>query len=1083
MKKEILLIKLSLGRLTGQLKLLLVVFALLSAFSLQAQSNVKGKVSDDDGTAIPGVNVLIKGTTQGTATDSDGNYSLTIPDGTTDPILVFSFIGYTTQEQSVGGRAIVDVKLVADTKELSEVVVVGYGTQNKRDITGAILKVNQDVLLQTASPNAIDQLKGHAAGVDITTSSSVPGGESTIRIRGNRTMVASTPLGANTAQTDATTAATADGPLLVVDGIPYNGNLNDISPNDIASMEILKDASATAIYGSRGSGGVVLITTKRGVQGKTVFSYDGYYGTSKVMKELKVFNGTEYAQFKADAAAGTPSNTTYGYNLTPAEQAALSAGVSTDWQKLIYKDAPIMNHNLSVSGGSDKSKYSMGANYFKQGGIIPNQDYSRGTIRLTLDNQLSDRIKVGVNSINTLSYQNTPGGGGVTNGLMRLTPLASPYNPDGTVNLLPQVGSIDANTVSPLTLITNSGAILNRTRRLRTFNSLYGEVNIIKGLKYRANIGLDYYQDKVDNYSGPNTWVNTSPAQSASTGNVRNTENWQYTVENLLIYEKTLNEKHKIGVTGLYSFQKNHTNSNYVAAIGVPLDQMQTTNFYAAYSVNPGGQYDNYQTERGLISYMGRVNYSFEGRFSATATFRTDGSSVLSPGNQYYSYPAFGAAWNITNEKFMTGIPTISNLKLRAGWGVTANQNIAPYSTLGGLSVGAYNFGQGASSQNAVTINYTSLPNTNLKWQNTKSWNIGLDFGVIENRITGAIEVYSQETSDILLPVALPISNGASTTYVNAGKTKAHGLEISLNTINIKKDNGLLWTSEFNYFFNREEIVALANGQTKNIGNGWFVGQPLTVIYDYQKVGIWQTGDPGLTAQTSPTQVAGQIKVLDWNTSGANPGDPNYGVADNKITIDDQKVIGNFQPKFDAGFSTKVEYKRFDFSISFYARMGMKVVVPYVASESGGSNYTGYNFFNSGRSNQLKVDYWTPNNPTNNFPQPTSVGVVQYGSTLSYVDGSFIKCRAINLGYSLPPGLLGKTGITSLRVYVSAVNPFVLWAPFVQQGYGPDPEGNGYGGGVNSYGTSYAGTVGRQVTVNANNPSTRQFMVGLNLKF
>ncbi len=1073
MKKEILLFNQPLRGKPDILRLFCVMLAFFISLSAQAQSNVKGKVTDEEGVGLPGVNILLKGTTLGTVTDSEGVYALTIPDGSPDPILIFSFIGYSSQERQVQGRVTIDTKMVADSKELSEVVVVGYGTQLKRDITGAIVKGNSDGLQQTASYNVIDQLKGHAAGVDIITASAVPGGESQIRIRGNRTMVASTPLSATSSSGDAATANTADAPLLVVDGIPYNGNLNDISPNDIASLEILKDASATAIYGSRGAGGVILVTTKRGASGKTVFSYDGYYGTSKVMKELKEFSGAEYAQFKLDAGNAYP--------LTPAETTALAAGTSTDWQKLIYKDAPIMNHNLNVSGGSDKSKYSMGANYFKQGGIIPNQTYTRGTIRLTMDHQLSSRIRIGANSINTLSYQNLPGGSGVTSGLMKVTPLADPYNSDGTVNLQPQAGSIDGSLISPLTLISKSGSILSRTRRIRTFNSLYGEVDIIKGLKYRINVGLDFYQDKGDSYSGPATWVNTSLIQSGSQASQRNTENWQYTVENLLLYEKTLNEKHKIGFTGLYSFQKNHTQSNYVAAIGVPLDYMQNTNFYPAQSVNVGGSGDSYFFERGLVSYMGRLTYSFDSRISATATFRTDGSSVLSPGHQYYSYPALAAAWNITNEKFMAGIPIISNLKLRAGWGVTASQGINPYSTLGGLGTGAYNFGQGSSGQQ-VGFTVNQLPNNSLKWQSTAQWNIGLDFGIIENRVTGAIEVYNQETSNILLPVTLPISNGATQTFLNAGKTRGHGMEISINSINLKKDNGLIWTSEFNYFFNREEIVALST-PNNDPGNGWFIGNPITVIYDYQKLGIWQTGDPGLGTQTSPVQVAGQIKVLDWNTTGAKPGDPNYGVPDNKITPDDRKIIGNFQPKFDAGFSTKVEFKRFDFSMSFYARMGMKVVVPYVASESGGANFTGYNFFNSGRSNQLKVDYWTPTNPSNSFPQPTSVGVAQYGSTLMYVDGSFIKCRAINLGYSLPPGILGKAGISSLRVYVSAINPFVIWAPFVQQGYGPDPEGNGYGGGVNSFGSGQVATVGRQVTVNANNPATRQFMAGLNLKF
>jgi len=1099
MKKEILLFHQSLRGQPNLLKLLHVLFALFVAASLQAQSVVKGKVTDEGGQGLPGVTVLLKGTSTGTSTDAEGTYNLNIPDGTANPTLVFSFIGYTTQEQAVQGRSIIDLKMEFNAKELSEVVVVGYGTQLKRDITGAIVKVSSDVLLQTAAPNMLDQLKGHAAGVDIVSNSSVPGGGSQIRIRGNRTMTQSSALSGNSATTDAANADQADQPLLVVDGIPYGGSINDISPNDIASLEILKDASATAIYGSRGAGGVILITTKRGTKGKVQVSYDAYYGVSSVMKELRVFNGKEYAQFKTDAAlgnsniyntspVGTPSATNSGYLLTPTEQAALNAGVSTDWQKLIYQNAPITNHNLSVSGGDDKSKYSLSTGYFKQGGIIPNQDFTRYTIRSTMDHQLNSRIKIGLNTMNTLSYQNTPGGSGVTSGLMRLTPLASPYNSDGTVNLLPQTGQTDGQNISPLTLKTDGAAILSRTRRLRTFNSFYTEVSIIKGLKYRANVGLDFFEEKGDSYSGPATFVNASLLQSQSQASVRNTETYQYTIENLLLYEKTFNEKHKLGLTGLYSFQKTHMQGSGLFGIGVPFDYIQNTNLYLASTVsavNPQNTSDNpnFFQERGLISYMGRATYSYDNRFSATATVRTDGASVLSPGSQYYTYPALAAAWNISNEKFMATVPTISNLKLRAGWGVTASQGIPPYSTLGGLGTSAYNFGQGAAGQQGgYTI--SSLPNHSLKWQSTAQYNFGLEFGVLENRVNGAIEVYNQQTSNILLPESLPISNGASSSYVNVGKSKAHGVELSINSVNIKNEKGLVWTTEFNYFFNREQIVQLANGQPNDINNGWFVGQPLTVIYDYKKVGIWQTGDPGLTAQTSPVQHPGQIKVLDWNTTGATAGTPGYGKPDGKITPDDRMILGNFQPKFDAGLTNKVSYKRFDLSMSIYARIGMKVVVPYVSSEPGGSNFTGYSFFNQSRQNQLKVDYWTPAHATNAFPQPdASLGAPMYSSTLAYVDGSFIKCRTINLGYDLPSAMLTRIGVTSLRVYISAVNPFVIWAPFVKNGYGPDPEGNGYGGGVNATGTSNPGTVGHQITVNANNPATRQFMFGLNLKF
>jgi len=1072
--------------------LLTIVVALQSA---QAQIAVKGKVTDETGSGMPGVNIIVKSTTTGTTTDSEGNYSTSAPDE--NSVLVFSFIGYTSQEVAIGGRTTIEVQLTPNVSELNEVVVVGYGTQLKRDVTGAIVKVTSDVLSQTASPNVIDQLKGHAAGVDIVNSSAVPGGGYQIRIRGNRSLVQNSATNATGSAND---ADQANQPLLVVDGIPYNGNLNDISPNDIASLEILKDASATAIYGSRGSGGVILVTTKRGTTGKTVFSYDGYYGVSAVMDELRVFNGEEYAQFKIDAAlgnsniyntnpVGTPSPTNSGYQLSAAEQAARDAGVSTNWQDLIYQQAPITNHNLSVSGGTDKSKYSMSGGFFKQGGIIPNQDYTRYSIRSTMDHQLNERIKIGLNTINSYSIQNTPGGSGVPIGLMRMTPLASPYNADGTVNLQPQVGQTDGQNISPLTLETKEESILARTRRIRTFNSLYTEISILKGLKYRANIGLDFYQDKTDSYSGPGTFVNASLLQSQSQANSRNTENYQYAIENLLIYEKTFKEKHKLGLTGLYSFQKNHTQGSGLFGIGVPFDYIQNHNLFLASSIsaiNPQNANDNpnFFNERGLISYMARGTYSYDGRYSVTATIRTDGSSVLSPGNQYYTYPAFALAWNISNERFADGLPFITNLKLRAGWGVTASQGINPYSTLGGLGTSAYNFGQGtAGQQGGYTI--SSLPNNSLKWQNTSQTNIGLDFGLFQNRLSGSIEVYGQETSNILLPVSLPASNGAGTTFLNVGKTKGHGVELSLSSINLNTAGGLMWTTDFNYFFNREEIVELTQpGQMSDIGNGWFVGEPLAVIYDYKKVGIWQKDDPELATQVSPVQHPGQVRVLDWNTVGATPGTANYNVPDGRITPDDRTIIGNFQPKFDAGMTNRVTFRRFDLSIAIYARMGMKVVVPYLASEPGGSNTAGYSFFHQSRQNQLKVDYWTPDNPTNAFPQPdASLGAPLYSSTLSYVDGSFIKCRSINFGYDIPTSLLSKFGITSLRVYVSAVNPFIIYSPFVKDGYGPDPEGNGFGGGVNASGTTSAGTTSSQITVNANNPSTRQFMFGLNLKF
>jgi len=1056
------------------LKCLSIVFCLAAVFLTQpvfAQNTItiKGKVSSDGGQPVSRASVFIKNSANGVTADNDGNYEITAPANAT---LVISAVNFATQEIKVNNRKSLNVTLANVEKTESELVVVGYGTQRKRDVTGAITKVNSEVLLQTASHNVLDQLKGHAAGVNITSTSAVPGGGSQIRIRGNRTMVQNTPpasVSGSTFSAEAATADLADAPLLVVDGIPYVGNLNDISPNDIASLEVLKDASATAIYGSRGAGGVILVTTKRGTSGKVTFNYSAYYGSTSVMKQLRVFNGTEYAQFKLDAAAGhstTPGS--QAWPLSQAEQAAITAGTSTDWQDLIYRNAPIMNHNLSINGGSDKSRYSMSFGYFNQGGIIPNQDYKRFNIRSGMDHQLNKRIKIGLTTLNSLAYQNTPGGSGVTNGLMRITPLAPPYNPDGTLNLQILTGSTD-NLFNPLTLKTRSSAILARNRRLRTFNSLYGEVEIIKGLKYRLNIGLDFYQDKADGYSGPGTYVNSSLLQSQSTANIRNTEFWQYTIENLLYYNKTI-KKHQIGLTALYSIQKSQSTSSFATALGIPFDYMQNADLYQAASISAGTPGNNYFWERGMISYMGRATYGYDGRYNLTATVRRDGSSVLSPGNQYYTYPAVAAAWNIMNEKFMSKFSIINNLKLRVGWGITASQGVNPYATLGGLGSSAYNYGQGTGGQQAgYTVN--GLPNKPLRWQKTSEVNFGLDFGILKDRISGSIEVYTQKTKDILLPLTLPASNSGLTLFKNLGKVKSSGLEVTINTVNVKRPNGLVWSTEFNYFFNREKITELATPTQQNdLGNGWFVGQPITVIYDYEKIGIWQTGDPGLATQTSPVQKAGDIRLRDVNGDG-------------KITPDDRVIVGNFQPKFEMGLTNNVKFKRFDFSISMYARIGMKVVVPYLSSETGGANFTGFNWFLTGRNNQLKVDYWTPTNPTNKFPQPDALGTPQYTSTLSYVDGSFIKCRAINLGYDVPGNILGKVGVTSFRAYVSMVNPFVVWSPFVKEGYGPDPEGNGFGGGIRSQGTTEAGTVGRQITVNANNPAIRQFIFGVNLIF
>ena len=647
---------------------------------------------------------------------------------------------------------------------------------------------------------------------------------------------------------------------MVVDGIPFGG-LNDINPDDILSLEVLKDASATAIYGSRGSGGVILVTTKRGKVGKPVFSYDGYHGETRVMGKFNVMNGQEYAQFKSDAAKyNRTSPGTSGYVLTQKEQEALDKGISTDWQDLIYKPGFMTNHQLGVQGGSETTQYSLGLGYFNETGIIPSQNFQRFNIRATIDQRIGKHVKIGLNTLNTLTYQNTPGGGGIPGGLVRLTPLASPYNADGTVNTFPSEGSIDAAGVSPLTIMTKKDSYMGRTRALRTFNSIYAEVNILPGLKYRFNAGLNFSQSNYNGYNGPLTYFNSATTQASSNAEISNTEYWDVNLQHLLYFDKTFAGKHKLGFTALYEYTKNHSLGSRFTVTGVPADYIKTSNFSLA-SGQPvaSSDFGNSFSETGLLSYMGRLNYSYADKYLLTMTLRRDGSSTLSPGNQYFNYPAIGLGWNVIEERFMKSAGFISNLKLRGGWGISGNRNVGAYSTLGALSAGYYNFGTGTAGQQlAYTV--TSLPASDLTWQSTAQLDIGIDFGILNNRITGSVDWYHQKTKNILLSVPLPASNGAGSTLKNLGKTEGKGVEVTTTFEIIRKPKGFNWSVDATYFFNREKITQLTTPEEKsNLGAGWFVGQPLSVIFDYKKLGIWQTADAEngtLAQQTSPVQFA-----------------------------------------------------------------------------------------------------------------------------------------------------------------------------------------------------------------------------------
>ncbi len=1030
------------------LSVFLLCGLLLGGLPAFAQSPVRGKVTSETGTPVAGAGITVKGTTTGTVTDDKGDFSIMAVRGA---VLVISHVSYTEKEVTVGDSAIVNVTLNLTGRDLDEVVVIGYGTQKKRDVTGATVTVKGETLNEIKAPNVYNQLQGRAAGVDIVSNSTQIGSAGEIRIRGNRSITGN------------------NNPLVVVDGMVYGGSINDIIPENIASLDVLKDASATAIYGSRGSNGVIIITTKRGRSGKPITTYNGYVGITKAMDTWEIFNGQEYAKFKEDARQGQPAfqtnpNVPSPYQLTPIEQTNLAAGVSTDWQDLLLTTGVRTSHDLGVRGGNDRTQYYFGVGYYKETGIIHDQNLDRFSFSVNLDHKMSERIKVGFTSFNTMLRSDRIGTNAYGSAT-RLGSLYKPYNDDGTINFQPasQQG-VDFNQINPLTSIGNDELIKAFARRYQFQYNLYGELKIIDELKFRTSFGFGWSQTFNSNYTGPNTVFNTNATTAGSNLSQTNAEGWQYTINNSLEYNKTFNTRHKLQAQALMEVQKNQFQSQQWNGQGVPANFIQDYNWQLVNTITAqAGAY----SESALIGYMGRAIYSFDDKYLVTATVRTDGASVLASGNQWVTYPAVSVGWNIDQENFMKNVEFINALKLRAGWGISSNAGISPFTTLGSLTSNFYNFGQGTTPGVNYTNGYliNTSPNPDLTWEKSAGFNFGVDFSLFNNRVSGTIEYYKVNTSDILLQRNLPRSNGTNSILTNVGETESHGMELSLSTINIKSQSGFVWRTDFNAFFNREKIVALQLGLKQDINNGWFVGHPITVIYDVNKIGIWQTSEA--TQATVYGAAPGDIKLEDLSKNNA-------------IGAEDRQILGNFQPDLVAGLTSHMEFKNFDLNIVLFGRFGQSVVATYLSADGGGN---GYPFFLNSRVNQMKVDYWTPTNPTNAFPQPdASRDGLLYTSTLTYRDGSFIKIRTIDLGYNFSKKLLGNSGITNLRAYISAQNPFILWSPLVKEGLAIDPEGNTTGNSVNS---TAGGTPvqGRAITLNMGVPPSRMFTFGIDLKF
>ncbi|RYZ29940.1 MAG: TonB-dependent receptor [Chitinophagaceae bacterium] len=1010
---------------------------------LFAQTNVtvRGRITNEKNEPVAGASVVVKGTTNGTTTNDNGQYQISAPANAT---LVVSSVGYPEKEIAVGNQTTHNVSLTAISTDLEQVVVVGYGTQRREAVTGSVASIGGDRLRDVPSPNISQALQGRLAGVDISQTSTRPGATMQIRIRGTRSLSAD------------------NNPLIVLDGIPFIGSLADINPNDIKSIDVLKDASATAIYGSRGANGVILVTTEKGGKNRQPrITYSGYHGVQNIFAKYPMMNGPQFAALRAISKllpGGQYPNGQDEFN-----------DVNTDWQDLLYQTGFVSDHNISLSGGSETGSYNFGAGYYHNRGIIPTQEYKRYSLRASLDQQIGKYFRVGFTT--NSNYNQSEGNQvGIYNALT-MSPLASPYNADGSRRRYIRMSADNTFifTKDVVDSLKENGQWISDSRGYATYNAVYGEIQapFLKGLKYRVNLGLDYIQSNGGSYTGQGIGDALNP-NTISSASVDNRQTYHWTVENILSYDHTFAGKHTFNAVALYSAERNKYNRSNMSATDIPADALQYYNLGQAVgqlTIDPANQ--DYQLW-GLMSAMGRVMYSYDNRYMISATVRSDASSRLAPGNKWHTYPAISVGWNIGRESFMQGITPINNLKLRAGFGQTSNQAVAVYSTLGRLDTRPYNFGP---TGYGVGFYVNQLPNADLGWEYSKTFNLGLDFSLFKNRLSGTAEYYVTKTEDILLGLGLPNTAGVPSITQNIGSTENKGFELALNGTILNNLNGWSWDLGVNFYTNKNKLTSLASGQTRDEGNWFFVGHNINAIYDYKKIGLWSTSKDSADNYLNvlePGGNVGMIKVLYTGGFDAN-GKPlrAIGTADRQIM--------DVDPDWQGGFNTRVSYKGFDLGVvGMYRKGGI------LFSTIHGSN--GYLNLLSGRRNNIDVDYWTPENTDAKYPRPGGIlssDNPKYGSTLSYFDGSFLKIRTITLGYDFNRTLL-KNSSFKLRMYVTAQNPFVFLSPFHSES-GLDPETNSFGN--ENASVNLSANLRRLLTVGYNTPSTRNYIIGANLSF
>lgn len=1001
--------------------------------------NVTGQVtSEEDGTGLPGVNVLVKGTSTGTVTDVDGNYRIDVPG--TESVLVFSSIGFLSEEITVGSQTKINIVMVPDIKSLEEIVVVGYGVQKKSNLTGAVSSVKASEI-QEAPFTSIDQgLVGRASGVMVTQTSGMPGAVASIRIRGSSSLQ-----GGNE-------------PLYVIDGFPvYNGGgygntggnarmsgLSTINPADIESIEILKDASATAIYGARAANGVVLITTKSGKEGRDQITFDAYYGSQSVVKKIDVMNALQYAELVNEAYTNDGLDPVYDANKM-AELRDNPKG--TDWQDEVFRTAPIQNYQLTFSGGDKKTNYSISGNYFNQQGVIRNSGFSRYSGRINIARNILDNFKIGtslnVSRTNSNAVRTDAGGAsGVVTTAMKFNPVLPVYENEALGEYTPvnTPGIILANPVA------TAEEQVRESTMLRLLGNLYGEWEFIPGLTAKVSFGTDLVNTKFDTFVPSNIFESGGVASAAVNG--RYTTNWLN--ENTLHWVKEIMPGHSLSVLGGITFQQN-VFEGFEASSQEYVNNVLEENALGAGAIY--NQPSSASEEWSLMSYLGRVNYNLREKYLISFNARVDGSSRFGSNNKYAFFPSGAIAWRLIEEDFIQDLNLFSNLKTRVSYGFTGNQEIGLYNSLPTLDNTTYTFGR-----SLVTGFYPNkIPNPDLKWEKTSQFDLGLDFGFFDERLRFTTDYYYKKTTDLIYDVAVPYVSGFASSLQNIGSIQNKGVELSIEG-DIFTRGDFRWTSAFNIAFNRNKVLELGGEDYKDVGDGdghlktgsvhrLIVGEPIGLFYGYIFDGIFQDQTELSAGPTSPTNWVGGRRYLDL---GGPEGTPDGTV---NATYD-RAVIGDPNPDFFGGFTNTFSYRGLELNVFMQYSYGNDIF-NYNAMElelpSGGQNvYADL------------VNRWTPDNPSEKYPVATTNRSAVF-SDAYMEDGSYLKLKTLTLAYTFPN--LNSQRLSGLKVYATGQNLLTFTN---YSGY--DPE------------VSYRGATNLQLGEDFGGyPQSRTFMVGVKM--